>query len=218
MSIGLRMTAWQFGSMLTGERRELLRRAPAYTKIVNNVFREMKILCCHRCNCDDMIGFSRVSFALAISHTTFDLFFNSEHGYRGAYFKSPQSGLAANGCCIRRLAPALLAWARQNDPSVDQAFAKESLYSPTAKMWLAEVGADICGNCEGEWGNPSNDLPEIVNGRWDEADSALSRLGRKAPYLTKLRVFGAFLNERYDEFTPARKRHRAQEINACGWS
>ena len=76
----------------------------------------------------------------------------------------------------------------------------------------------ICAACEGELGNPSNDAPEILNGRWEVEDEAFARRGRKAPLLTKVRVFGAFLDARHNELVPNRKRHRANQIHQWGWS
>jgi hypothetical protein len=212
------MTAWNFSSLVHEERANALRRGEAFSAVVEAIARDMEVVCCHRRDCDDMAGFSRVVFNLRVPPPTFDVFFNSEHGYRGAYFESPHTGLAANEACIRHLTPLLLAWAKQYEPSLDQVFAQESLRSPTAKVWLTEFESHLCAKCVGEWGNPDDELPEILNGRWEVANSSNGRRGRKAPALSKLRVFGAFLSERYDEFTPTRKRFRAQQLNACGWS
>jgi hypothetical protein len=212
------MADWHFSSALSNERREALVRAPALADILRLVASQMEVLCCHRAACDGMAGFSRVVFNVAVPQSAFDLFFNSEHGYRGAYFQSPHSGLAANETCVRHLTPALLAWARAHEPSLDLVFVEESLHSPTAKIWLTEFESHLCAKCAGEWGNPVDDQPEIINGRWERANSPAGKRGRKAPYLTKLRVFGAFLNERHDEFTPSRKRDRARELYDNGWS
>ena len=212
------MNSWHFGSTVGKERADALLQAVAFAAIVEAIAQDMEILCCHRRCCDDLAGFSRVIFNLRVPQSTFDIFFNSEHGYRGAYFDSPYAGLAANGACIQRLTPLLLAWANQHEPSVDQVFARESLASPTAKVWLTEFESHICEKCVGEWGNPTDEAPEICNGRWEFANAPGGRYGRKAPFLSKLRVFGAFLNERHDEFTPARKRHRAEDLNKEGWS
>jgi len=230
------MSLWHFSSAIGDERKEALLQTTTFTAIVETIAQDMKVLCCHRqdcddlarfsrvvlcCHrqdCDDLARFSRVIFNLCLPKPTFDLFFNSEHGYRGAYFDSPHIGLAANEACIRRLTPLLLNWAAEHEPSLDQAFAQESLASPTAKVWLTESESHLCGRCVGEWGNPTNETTELSNGRWELANTPSGRRGRKAPFLSKLRVFGAFLNERYDEFTPARKRHRAKELNEGGWS
>jgi len=180
--------------------------------------REMEVLCCHRPDCDDMAGFSRVIFNLRAPSQTLDLFFNSEHGYRGSYFVSPHAGLAANDAIIKRLKPLLLAWAAQHQLALDQTFAGESLTSSSAKVWITESGSQLCQQCIGEWSNPTDEEPDILNGRWEVTDTPNAHRGRKAPHVSKLRVFGAFLNDRHDEFVPARKRHRAFHINEGGWS
>lgn len=212
------MSAWYFSSTVGDKRIDALLRESTFTEVVGIVVRDMEVLCCHPQDCDDMAGFSRVIFNLHVPPATFDLFFNSKSGYRGAYFESPYIGLAANEAYLRRLTPLLLAWAERHEPSLDRKFAQQSLASPTAKVWLTEFESHMCAKCVGEWGNPRDEVPEILNGRWELVHSPSGLRGRKAPFLSKLRVFGAFLNEHYDEFTPARKRHRAQELNAYGWS
>jgi hypothetical protein len=71
--------------------------------------------------------------------------------------------------------------------------------------------------CAGEF-PPASDDGEIVNGRWELGASVQSRDGRRAPYLTKIKVMGAFLNDGCDEFIPTRKRRRHQDIHEWGWS
>lgn len=118
-----------------------------------------------------------------------------------------------NSLFIEALRPALLASGSiNNQPHID---AGESLTSGSAKAWLAEKSMQRCRDCSGEWSTPEDDTPEIMNGRWEFGPS---RYGSKAPYLTKIKVIGAFLNGSGDEFIPARKRHRAEEIHNTGWS
>ena len=153
-----------------------------------------------------------------MSEDLFDLFYNSPHGYRGAYFRSPGEGLDANATFIDVLTPKLMSQSEIGATQSEKDFIRESLTSPSAKLWLAENGLGICPNCEGEWGNPADSLPEIINGRWELGNESSAIRGRKAPRLSKIRVFGAFLDDRYNEFVPARKRHRAKQIHQCGWS
>jgi hypothetical protein len=77
-------------------------------------------------------------------------------------------------------------------------------------VWLAEAGVKLCEGCDGEWTHPQSDAAEIRNDRWESASDVR---GRKAPLLSKIKIFGAFLNERHDEFTSWRKRYRAWEIH-----
>ena len=100
-------------------------------------------------------------------------------------------------------------------------FARDSLNSLSAKVWLAENGNEVCRNCagcQGEWSSPRDDTAEILNRRWDESSEADAKSGRKAPYLTKLRIYGAFLSDQRDEWISKRKRHRATPIHKFGWS
>ena len=66
--------------------------------------------------------------------------------------------------------------------------------------------------------HPTDDQAEIINGRWDEGSNANSKSGRKAPQHSKIRLFGAFLSIRGDEFVPVRKRDRHLQIHREGWS
>ena len=174
----------------------------------------MHVLCRHVQPCDDLVGFKRAVYCISVPEPTFDAFFNSEHGYRGAYFRSPYEGLRDNDYLIGALQPKLVEWARGRNHS-DLEFDAESLSTHSAKVWLAETGNKLCDECEGEWTHPQDIVAEIRNGRWE---SATDVRGRKAPLLSKIKIFGAFLNERHDEFISWRKRHRAWEIHESGWS
>ena len=94
----------------------------------------------------------------------------------------------------------------------------ESLSSPSAKVWLAEVGLHLCDHCCGEWSRPHDETPEIFNGVWDLASGLEAAWGRKAPYFTKLKLIGAFLNDGRDEFVPSHKRFRADLLHRRGWA
>ena len=131
------------------------------------------------------------------------------------FFCSPFDGLRNNARLIRAIAPVLI---ETTDGKVDGSFARQSLDSLTAKVWLAENGNKVCRECpgcEGEWSSPQDDEPELRNGRWE---LCADKRGRKAPYLTKLRVFGGFLNANRDEWVAARKRRHSHEIHDFGWS
>jgi hypothetical protein len=101
---------------------------------------------------------------------------------------------------------------------------RESLATPSAKAWLAEHGKEIdrkCPGCQGEWSSGAAGPPdqaEIHNGAWEAASGQNAEWGRKAPYLTKLRVMGGFLSDRLHELVPHNKRFRAYDIHRYGWS
>jgi hypothetical protein len=215
---------WEFAESL-GDRKEGLLSAPSYEAIIESIQKKMMILCCHEQPCDDDKRFSRVVYCIKVCKPLFDLFFNSKHGYRASYYRSPYDGLHNNELFIHSLLPALLASDCIKDVAKRSGFAEkkveESLKSYSAKAWLAEIGKEIdskCTGCAGEWNYPQDDTAEILNDRWDKAPGANAKCGRKAPYLTKIRIFGAFLNEQYDEFIPAAKRYRANHIYKFGWS
>lgn len=214
---------WEFAESI-GDRKKKLLDAPSFEAIIASIQNEMEILCCHDQKRTNDDGFSRAVYCIKISKPLFDLFFNSKHGYRAWYYRSPHDGLSKNADFIKSLLPSLLASdqmkeAEKNGFSVKKA--AESLKSCSAKAWLAEKSKEVdknCTGCAGEWVYPQDNTAEIINDRWDKTTDSKAKCGRKAPYLTKVRIFGAFLNEQYDEFIPEEKRYRAEQINEFGWS
>ncbi|WP_193369396.1 hypothetical protein [Pelagibius marinus] len=212
------MSDWGYADTVASGRRARLLNAPSFDVISQEVVEHMSIGCCHDDRCCDDNRFSRVVFCIRITCPLFDKFFNSLHGYRGAYYQSPYCGSQANDEFIRRLSPILLKWAESNCDRFRSEFAKESLSSPSAKVWLAEVNKNLCSECEGEWSVPQDDKAEIQNERWEKEETQKAKWGRKAPTGTKLRIFGAFLDEKRNVFIAENKRYRAVEIHEHGWS
>lgn len=214
---------WGFARSLGDDRRAaLLSPSVTFQGIAEEIRKQMRPLCWHSVPSVDMtIGFSRVTFCIHVGQPLFDLFFNSEQGYRASYFRNPDDGLRDNASFIASVSPVLIAWGRANGDASPDSFwrkAEEGLRRSSAKVWLAERGQQLCARCQGEWTDPQDDTAEILNGRWERRDNPNARRGRKAPYLTKLRIFGAFLKANGDEFIAARKRLRAQQISSDGWS
>ena len=158
----------------------------------------------------------RLVACLVIERPLFDLFFNSYNGYRGWYYRSPADDLRMNAQLLQVLAPHLADFQAHDDISND--WALKSLLASSAKCWLAESGLQFCPKCEGDWSRPKDDLPEILNGRWEIALTQNSRCGRKAPQLEKLRVMGGFIDQAGKQHIVERKINRAQEIHDVGWS
>lgn len=209
---------WQYSSSVDEARRKKLLAVESFSSVVEQIQRKMMVLCYHRQTCDDDSAYARPVFCVRVSEVAFDVFFNSPVGYRGSYFVSPFHGLKCNRQLIAALCPQLSSWAVQNSPGFNVEFAQEALLAISAKAWLAECTMELCPACNGEWSSPKDDQAEIINGRWDLSTESNSRFGRKAPQYSKIRLFGAFLNARGDEFIPAKKRHRAQQIHDTGWS
>jgi hypothetical protein len=205
---------WQFAEHLL-DRRENLTGANG-DEIIAKLVDRMEILCGHTQKCDLDPRFCRVTYCLAVDHPTFDLFFNSEQGYRGHYFRSSYLGLEYNAAVLQSLLPSLLDY-QKLEPQCEVGI-RDSLTSTSAKVWLAEVEKHICPQCQGEWTAPSDDMAEIINGRWDLKTEGPSRWGKKAPYLTKLRIFGAFLDAVGNELIPWDKRRRSEQIQEQGWA
>jgi hypothetical protein len=189
------------------------------SKIVNG----LRVLCSHRSELAGS-GFWRPVYTLNIGRSLFDLFFNSSCGYRGAYFRSPGAGLDANVQFLTAISERLVTDPQSATSELAPEFIRESLRTPSAKAWLAEHGKEVdlkCPYCKGEWSAGTSgppELAEICNGRWEIASGQNAEWGRKAPYLTKLRVMGAFLNDRYEELVPSDKRFRACDIHLYGSS
>jgi hypothetical protein len=211
---------WEFTSSIGAERRSNLEAVKSFDDIAAEIGAAMEVLCCHYDSCDRAQGFRRVVYTVKVPRPLFDLFFNSRHGYRAAYFRSPHEGLAANSYALRTLSPALLASPATISCPKDPDFVRDSLMSESAKVWLAEAGKGIhgCKGCEGEWTHPADDPAHIRNGRWERDPHSHALWGRTAPFLTKLKIMGAHLNDARDEFVPASKRRRALDIHERGWS
>jgi hypothetical protein len=124
--------------------------------------------------------------------------------------------MAMNAQFLEIVAPFLLAFG--SDENIDAKTLRASLSAPSAKAWLAEVGKGFCSRCAGEWHTAQDDLAEIINGRWELSAVPDARNGRKAPFLTMIRVLGGFVNSAAVEYVPKRKRNRAQDIHGIGWS
>jgi hypothetical protein len=175
---------------------------------------------------EDTKQFRRIIYCVTVDRPLFDRFFNSPHGYRGAYFRDPFEGLRANHLLLSSVAPALLDSPDTQDCRESRAFIRQSLTSISAKAWLAErdENKERCDRCAGEWSSAMAAQGEIRNG-WEVAES-YARWGSSAPYLTRIKFCGAFLRETtdkaaiegYEEVVPALKRHRASEIHERGWS
>jgi len=208
---------WKFSESLGVSRVNHLTMAPTSVEIVQQVAGEATVKCAHLQSADEVHAHERVIATLEVSRPTFDWFFNSERGYRGSYYTSPELGEHFNRVLIDALAPRLLQFARIEELEVE-AFDR-SLRGVSAKAWLAEYrDHPLCANCKGEWSAPKNRNPDIINGRWDAADSPLALFGRQAPALSQLRVMGAFVSVDGREFVPAHKRRRHEDLHLFGWS
>ena len=211
------ITKWDFAASLGDTRLCAMADPPPFQAIVDLIHKDMKVLCCHPEPCDIAHDFERIIYCVKVDKELFDLFFNSRARYRAAYYQSPFEGLQANAEAIGTLAPTLIS-SNATKHQRPRAFIEESLSSSSAKVWLAEPERGHCSACDGEWAKPKDDVAEVSNGRWECDCDTNAVWGRKAPYFTKLRIFGAFLNAKYDEVVPGNKRHRARHLYQRGWA
>ena len=109
-------------------------------------------------------------------------------------------------------------WTWKHCIDKDPNFAAKSLRGKSAKAWLAEEPLRRCERCEGEWNSSTPADLQIINGRWELGSHTHAQWGRQAPGLTKIRFFGAFLDDVGDEYVAAHKNSRAKELWARGWS
>ena len=206
-----------------GARLPKLQCSLPFEQIAQDIAARMTVLCCH-CSAIKGTSFSRVAYCIQVDSDLFDSFFNSETGYRAAYYRSPYEGMRANAVFMQAVSLNLIDSGVSVNCGLTSEFIHESLATCSAKVWLTEAGKEVClscAACKGEWSVGSGGhltKPEIANGRWELASQVKANWGSKAPYLTKLRVLGAFLDDRLNEFIPFDKRFRAREIHELGWS
>jgi hypothetical protein len=163
-------------------------------------------------------SYRRAIFCVNAGGDLFDAFFNSARGHRGMYFDGPAAGDAANRQLIDALMPSLIEWVATREPSAERAWLVESMSSRTAKAWLAEDAVALCPSCAGGWGSAYVAEVDIENGRWEHSPHMHAVWGRQAPQLSKLRIFGGFVNAAHDEWIAEHKRDRTQHIWAYGWT
>jgi hypothetical protein len=118
---------------------------------------------------------------------------------------------------VDQLAHFLAEWALSQQHDRDQQWILASLSKPSAKAWLAEYPG-LCALCAGEW-TPTyvSDL-QIENSRWEASSHVHSVWGRQAPGLSKIRIFGGFMDATQNEWLASHKTERARHIWEHGWS
>lgn len=215
------MSNWKFAESLGRSRLDLLSDAPPFEDIARSIVKSLRIACTHIDPCREADGFSRFVACLVVERQLFDIFFNSYNGYRGWYYRSPSEGLRINAQLLRLLGQQLVDYRSHDGFSND--WTLKSLLAPSAKVWLAEDKKvqQACTGCRGEWSPVSAkdlDEPEILNGVWERVKKLEAKWGCKAPFFTKLKAIGAFLDDRSNEWIPSDKRFRARDIHEFGWS
>jgi hypothetical protein len=161
--------------------------------------------------------YERAVFCGAVDPEVFDWFFNATTGYRGAFFESPEVGNRENRLLVDGLTPFLAEWVLAQDSWHGVHRIRASLSKPSAKMWLAEYPG-LCALCAGEWSSSYEPELRIYNSRWECSSHIHSAWGTHAPRMTKIRVFGGFMNADGNEWLASHKSERAAHIWEYGWS
>jgi hypothetical protein len=207
---------WKYSDVVSAERQQALRQPPPFQVISSWIAETMHVICRHLDRCDEVDGYNRVVYCITVERQLFDLFFNSRNGYRASYFRSPVEGTNMNIHLLKTLAPTLQAF--QPDDDIDPTMVRSSLSVSSGKAWLAEVGKGFCPQCYGEWRTAQDNQADILNGCWELSPVPDARNGRKAPFLTKIRVMGGLVNPVGADYVPVNKCRRAEDIYDIGWS
>jgi hypothetical protein len=172
-------------------RLRALETGAPFEDIARRFERDMEIVCCHTRDCCDKPWYKRTIYCVEVAPQLFDVIFNSQSGYRGAYFQSPERGLSANGLVLSTVTPRLVAWTRDRCIHQDPAFAEKSLSAASAKLWLAEESLSLSDRCKGEWSASVRADVAIINGRWECNFHTHPEWGRQAPCFRKVRFSDA---------------------------
>lgn len=208
---------WRFIGKADPERLAALAAPLPRTALAPALRDGLTLQCFHREPREHDPSYARAVFCGMVGHSLFDFFFNSNTGYRGAFFEDPQVGSAANRALLDNLSTFLVDWALTEEPHQDRSWIQASLSQPSAKAWLAEHPG-LCPKCTGEWSTSYVSDLEVQNSRWEFSPHIHAAWGRQAPCFTKLRFFGGFIDERHKEWLAPHKSERAMGIWEHGWS
>lgn len=213
----MQLPPWRYvGKAETGRLAALTNPLP-HAQLAGALRSGLDLKCFHREPRYDDDTYKRAVFCGTVDYGLFDWFFNASTGYRGAYFRSPSAGNQANRALVDQLAPFLVGWIAANQLDSDPQWVLSSLAKPSAKLWLAEYPG-LCANCKGEWSLSYHAELQIENTRWECSSHVHSAWGRQAPQLSKVRVFGGFIDAQQNEWLASHKSDRANHIWEHGWS
>lgn len=213
----MQSSSWRYVGTAEPTRLAALGHPLPLTELAGALKRGLKLECFHRESRQDDAVYKRAVFCGSASHELFDWFFNASTGYRGAFFESPDAGSRANRSLVDQLAYFLTDWAIAHGLDPDRQWVLASLAKPSAKAWLAEYPG-ICDQCAGEWSPSYISELQIENARWECSSHVHSAWGRQAPQLSKIRIFGAFIDAQQNEWLASHKTQRATDIWGHGWS
>jgi hypothetical protein len=210
-------SAWRYVGKANPERLTALAQPLPNVKLPAALQCGLTLKCFHRESRSDEASYKRAVFCGTVDAQLFDWFFNAGTGYRGAFFESPDLGTRANRSLVDQLAPFLTDWALSQQLDRDRQWILASLSKTSAKAWLAEYPG-LCNLCAGEWSTTYVSELHIENSRWETCAHLHSAWGRQAPRLSKVRIFGGFIDATQNEWLASHKAERAKHIWEHGWS
>lgn len=208
---------WRYVGKVEPERLATLTSPLPHSELAGALQNGLKLECFHREPRQHDYAYQRAVFCGTVSTQLFDWFFNASTGYRGAFFQSASTGTQASLALVSHLTPLLADWAISQQRDTDREWILASLGKQSAKAWLAEYPG-LCGKCAGEWSSSYNSDLLIENSRWECSSHVHASWGRQAPRLSKIRIFGGFIDSQQNEWLAPHKADRAKLIWEHGWS
>ncbi len=213
----MKSSPWHYVGKVDSKRLDALAQPLPNAELPEALKRGLTLKCFHREPRQDNASFKRAVFCGTVDSLLFDWFFNGSTGYRGAFFEAPDVGARANRALVNHLAHFLTEWALSQQIDHDRQWILASLSKLSAKAWLAEYPG-LCELCAGEWSPSYVSELHIENSRWEKSTHVHSAWGCQAPRLTKIRVFGGFIDAAQNEWLASHKLERAKHIWEHGWS
>lgn len=195
---------WRFTRFVEEDRAHRLLAVPNFDHVCRLL--DDAVICSYgwkrKCR-SPLLGCSRPEFILRVHEDTYDAFFNSPNGYRGQYAISAERGIYANRRILEDAESRLLAYACTKDAS-------EKLVITSLRGWDARIWIDEPEVTEEQlW----DGLPAIDFEKWAHHKS----FGIMAPVGERLKVMGAWLDERGQEQRDPDKVSRAEQIHDRGF-
>lgn len=235
---------WRLADALGDRVIDLLDPVHTFDRVVATVAKATVVCARWEWGTDEEVrGRARVSFELLVEPVTYDLFFNGWDGYRARYWRSAETGQAANLAMLEALRAPLAAAARSwglhlpapgfpdRWPQLADASISQSLLDAGAKIWISEHELNV-NVPDWQSGVPQH---EIVVQPWVESVDRLAEeerkgvgdrqpaliAGTRAPFGSRLAMRGAFLvpgRADLPAVVPAKKMDRAEKIHRYGYS
>ena len=224
---------WLFNTgNIDARRLSYLRQDTSYLDIAQRVTREARDIHFRaRAGSREAKFNIRAEFDFSVEPETLDIFFNGSQGIRAQYYLDTRRGIESNRLVIDLLKDRLIevvCLSSQDRMTLEQI--EKSLNCGSAKIWIDEDSSTL-----NQTSRNREDIMDLDVPRWAgfmaevlmawrtnklPIPSVMTRalLGVQTPEGRRLRVIGAWLDERGEEFVAPSKINRAQHIHDYGFS